>query len=75
MAARMEAQVRRHTEDISRSLEKICNIIDEYDEEFQHDWLNGGIPKFLSLIPMRYRAGNYVLELTAMVSCPQSYLI
>lgn len=75
MAAHMEARVRKHTEDISRSLEKICNIIDEYDHELYEDWRpeTPAIPRFLSLIPMRYRAGEYVLELTVMVNYHHSH--
>lgn len=65
--ARMEARVRKHTEDISRSLEKICNIIDEHTEIYAGDW--SPVPEFLTQIPMRYRAGGYVFELMAMVSC------
>lgn len=73
MRVSLEARVRKHTEDISRSLEKICNIIDEHAEyyeaeDYEDSWMVP-IPGFLSLIPMRYRASGYVLELTAMVSC------
>ncbi|TLD32640.1 hypothetical protein E2P81_ATG05616 [Venturia nashicola] len=69
--ARMEARVRKHTEDISRSLEKICDIIDEF-QLYNDNWGPGynwdPYPGFLRLLPMRYRAGGYVLELTAMES-------
>lgn len=73
MEARLEARVRKHTQDISCSLEKICDIIDEHTENNKGQW--GTTPAFLSLVPMRYRAGGYVLDLTAMVSCLLSYLL
>ncbi|KAE9987466.1 hypothetical protein EG327_003823 [Venturia inaequalis] len=63
--ADIEARLRKHTENISRSLEKICDIIDENDKP-ETDWVP--IRDFLHLIPMRYRAGGHVLELTAMTS-------
>jgi hypothetical protein len=61
----MEFRVRKHVKNISRSLEKICDIIDEYAED--HPSRGGVIPDFLGLLPMRYRAGGCVIELTAMV--------
>jgi hypothetical protein len=60
----MDSRVRNHVKDIKRSLKKICDII---DEEFSDDWGNG-VPEFLRLLPMRCRAGNCVIELTAMVT-------
>ncbi|QDS71964.1 hypothetical protein FKW77_001162 [Venturia effusa] len=67
MSARLRDRVRKHSEDIGRSLEKICDIIDEHRENNEDTW-DDEIPDFLDLVPMRYRAGNYVLELTAMHS-------
>jgi hypothetical protein len=60
----MSSLVRDHIRDISYSLEQICRIIENCEQE-DLGW--DGVPKFLDLLPRRYRARNCVVELTAMV--------
>lgn len=63
----MENRFREHVKDISRSLEKICGCIEEHaDQQAGRGWAAES-PEFLGLLPMRYRVGDYVIELTAMV--------